>query len=119
MPGHENGHAVEATHITGHRGGENNMNVNQTCRAQHGVSRATPGLPKVKRNPLFNDTAPETVVKELAELVRDLHQLLGSYAPSWYTQKMEARISEELAAADWALLRESQSTVNTPGEAPR
>lgn len=118
MFGDENGHAVEATHITGHRG-ENNMNVNQTCRAQHGVSRATPGLPKAKRSPLFNHTAPETVVKELAKLVRDLHQLLGNYAPSWYTQKMDARISEELAAADWALLRESRSTVNTPGEAPR
>jgi hypothetical protein len=112
MPGDENGHAVEATHITGHRGGENNMNVNQTCRAQHAVSGATPGLPKAKRK-------PETVVKELAELVRDLHQLLGNYAPSWYSQKMDARISEELAAADWALLRENRSTVNTPGEAPR
>jgi hypothetical protein len=40
---------------------------------------------------------PEQVAEELAELTRDLHELLESYAPSWYTQDLDTRVCETLA----------------------
>jgi hypothetical protein len=45
---------------------------------------------------------------ELAELVRDLHQLLASHAPLWYTEKLDARVSESLAAASWVLAKTAE-----------
>jgi hypothetical protein len=52
--------------------------------------------------------APETAATELAELVRDLHQLLESQAPLWYTEKMDARLSESLAAASCVLAKTAE-----------
>lgn len=40
---------------------------------------------------------PEQVAEELAELIRDLHELLESYAPSWYTQDLDTRVCDALA----------------------
>jgi len=45
----------------------------------------------------------ETAVKDLAEVVRSLHQLLQSYGPIWYTGKTDARLRNALAEADSAL----------------
>ena len=45
----------------------------------------------------------ETAVKDLAEVVRNLHQLLQSYGPVWYTGEADARLRNALAEADSAL----------------
>jgi len=37
---------------------------------------------------------------ECAELIRDLHQLLQSYSPAWYTEEMDARMQSALADVD-------------------
>jgi hypothetical protein len=39
---------------------------------------------------------PEQVAEELAELIRDLHELLESYAPSWYTEDLDTRVRDTL-----------------------
>jgi hypothetical protein len=39
----------------------------------------------------------EQVAEELAELIRDLRELLESYAPSWYTEDLNTRILDTLA----------------------
>jgi len=39
---------------------------------------------------------PEQVAEELAELIRDLHELLESYAPSWYTEDLDKRVRDTL-----------------------
>jgi hypothetical protein len=39
---------------------------------------------------------PEQVAEELAELIRDLHELLESYAPSWYTEGLDTRVRDTL-----------------------
>ena len=44
--------------------------------------------------------APDTLVAELAELVRELHRSLEDYAPVWFTQAIDDRIREKLAAAE-------------------
>jgi hypothetical protein len=49
-------------------------------------------------------TAQE-VVEELEELIRDLHELLESYGPLWYTEDTEIRVRETLARL--ALLKKS------------
>jgi hypothetical protein len=40
---------------------------------------------------------PEHVVEELAELTRDLQELLESYAPTWYTENLDTRVRKTLA----------------------
>ena len=45
----------------------------------------------------------ETAVRDLAEVVRSLHQLLESYGPIWYTRETDARLRNALAEADSAL----------------
>lgn len=79
------------------------MSINQIQREPHSVSRATPGLHKTIRSRAPAHITPKTLVADLAELVRDLHELLESYAPLWYTHKMDSRVSKTLAAADQAL----------------
>lgn len=44
--------------------------------------------------------SPATTITELAELLRELQQLLLEYGPIWYTKTMNDRILEKLAAAD-------------------
>jgi hypothetical protein len=41
--------------------------------------------------------SPEHVVEELAELTRDLQELLESYAPTWYTENLDTRVRKTLA----------------------
>lgn len=45
----------------------------------------------------------ESVTKELTELTRDLHQLLLSYAPTWYKEGMDDRVRKVLGVADLTL----------------
>jgi hypothetical protein len=40
---------------------------------------------------------PQHVLDATAELLRDLHKLLESYAPTWYTEDVDTRIRETLA----------------------
>jgi hypothetical protein len=40
---------------------------------------------------------PEQVAEELTELIRDLHELLESYAPTWYTEGLHSRVRDTLA----------------------
>jgi hypothetical protein len=42
-------------------------------------------------------STPEQIAEELAELIRDLHELLESYAPSWYTEDLDTRVRDTLA----------------------
>ena len=79
------------------------MRINQNVSEPHSVSRATPRLHKTMRSRAPAHTTPKALVADLAELVLDLHELLESYAPPWYTQKMDSRVSKTLAAADQAL----------------
>jgi hypothetical protein len=39
---------------------------------------------------------PQQVVEELVELIRDLQELLESYAPTWYTEELDTRVRETL-----------------------
>ena len=39
---------------------------------------------------------PQQVVKELTELIHDLHELLESHAPTWYTEELDLRVRETL-----------------------
>lgn len=48
-------------------------------------------------------TTANTLAADLADLVHDLHELLESYAPPWYTKKTDDRVSKMLVAADQAL----------------
>jgi hypothetical protein len=41
--------------------------------------------------------SPQQVVEELAALIRDLQELLESYAPTWYTQEFDTRVRETLS----------------------
>jgi hypothetical protein len=40
--------------------------------------------------------SPEQVAEELAELIRELHELLGSYAPLWYAEDLDTRVRNAL-----------------------
>jgi hypothetical protein len=43
------------------------------------------------------DFGLQQAVEKMAELIRDLHELLESYAPTWYTEDLDSRVSETLA----------------------
>ena len=83
--------------------GEEQVSTNQIRREPHSARGASLGLHKTIRGRATAHTMPEALVAELAELVRDLHELLESYAPPWYTQKMDSRVSIALGAADHVL----------------
>ena len=38
----------------------------------------------------------QPLIEELAELIGDLHELLESYAPTWYTEELDTRVRETL-----------------------
>lgn len=42
--------------------------------------------------PARTPLSPEQVAEELAELIRDLHELLETYAPLWYTEDLDIRV---------------------------
>jgi len=76
------------------------MSFDQTCRELDNMSSATPGFREGKRTGDSQHMTSDEVVAELVALVRELHELLGSYAPVWYTRMLDDRMSEILAAAD-------------------
>jgi hypothetical protein len=47
----------------------------------------------------------------MAELLGDLHKLLESYAPTWYTEDVDTRIRETLAMLTLARTRSQRSLV--------
>jgi hypothetical protein len=51
------------------------------------------------------------VLEAMAELLRDLHKLLESYAPTWYTEDVDTRIRETLAMLTLARTRSQTSLV--------
>ena len=53
--------------------------------------------------PASVDTSPKPLVDELAWLLRDLHQLLESYAPHWYSAQIDSRVRGMLAEVKWVL----------------
>jgi hypothetical protein len=67
----------------------------------NGTLRLFTGLRALSSGCLVNDSSdrltPEQVAEELAELIRDLHELLESYAPLWYTQDLDTRVCDTLA----------------------
>ena len=77
------------------------MNSDRTYREDNCTSGATTVFHDGRNNHDAGNNPLDAIV-ELAELVRDLHQSLESYAPMWYSDKMDDRIRETLAAADWA-----------------
>jgi hypothetical protein len=40
---------------------------------------------------------PQQGVHQMVELLRDVHNLLESYAPIWYTEEMDTRLRKTLA----------------------
>jgi hypothetical protein len=46
--------------------------------------------------PTSTHLLPQPVVEELGRLLRELHGLLESYAPPWYTEEIDTRVSETL-----------------------
>jgi len=51
-------------------------------------------------------------LKEIAELIVDLHQLLRGYSPAWYTEEMDARMQKALAKANSALAASETGTAD-------
>ena len=47
--------------------------------------------------------ALEIAVKDLADVVRSLQQLLQGYGPLWFTSEIDARLRDAIAEADSAL----------------
>lgn len=78
------------------------MKIVQMCHTLNSASSATTDL-KAKGSRVSAYTTSEAVVADLAELVRDLHELLESYAPMWYTKTTDDRVREKLAVAVGAL----------------
>lgn len=56
------------------------------------VKTLAPGARRARRRLTNNQ-----VVKELVKLVRDLHKLLKSYGPSWFTEDLDTRVLDTLA----------------------
>ena len=79
------------------------MRIDRICREQDALTSGTPNLGKVKESTVSAQMSPKPVPEELAELVRELHDLLRSYSPMWYTEDMDARVCATLARVEWAL----------------
>ena len=61
----------------------------------------------------FSEQPPkEPVLKKIARLNGDLHQLPQGYSPAWYTEEMDARIQKTLAAANSALAASETGTAD-------
>lgn len=75
------------------------MNFELHC-GKHGLTRHRSEGIELQKVPAPGDTAPSPSVDELTELLRDLHQLLESYAPQWYPEQLDSRVREMLARVD-------------------
>ena len=49
-----------------------------------------------------------SLAAELAALVPDLHDLIGSYVPRWFTKETDVRIARTLADVDSVLRSRTQ-----------
>jgi hypothetical protein len=76
------------------------VSFDQTCRELDNMSSATPGFREGQRTVDSHHMTSDEVVAELVALVRELHELVGSYAPVWYTETMDDRMSRILAATN-------------------
>ena len=47
--------------------------------------------------PVSMEVAAVAVLEKQQELLRDLHNLLTLYAPTWYTEEMDARLAASTA----------------------
>lgn len=73
-------------------------------------------LRRAAKNSPNTRAASDLALSELAELLRELHQSLEDYAPMWYTEAMDARIRERLAAAERTCrFRQLVSDLTRPG----
>jgi hypothetical protein len=43
--------------------------------------------------------ATDEILERQQELIRELHKLLTTYAPTWYTEDIDSRLSETLATS--------------------
>ena len=75
------------------------MNFELHC-GKHELTRHRSDGIELEKVPASGDTAPSPSVDELAELLRDLHQLLESYAPQWYSSQLDSRVRKMLARID-------------------
>lgn len=79
------------------------MNFELDCREHDVLTREITELLEAEKAATFKHATLTPLVEELTALVRDLHQLLQSYAPQWYTEQMETRVSETLNRTECAL----------------
>jgi len=49
---------------------------------------------KPKTRTVSEQAAIDAILKRQLDLIHDLHDLLSSYGPPWYTEEMDARLSE-------------------------
>ena len=52
---------------------------------------------EVVTQPVSEEVATVAVLEKQQELLRDLHDLLTLYAPTWYTEDMDTRLAEATA----------------------
>jgi hypothetical protein len=50
----------------------------------------------VKNDSVSNPAVPTLSVEQLGVLLQDLHELLESHAPLWYTENMDTRLRDAL-----------------------
>lgn len=49
---------------------------------------------KPETRTVSEQVAMDAMLERQRELIRDLHDLLSSYGPPWYTEEMDTRLSE-------------------------
>ena len=51
-------------------------------------------ISEVMTKPVSEEVATVAVLEKQLELLRDLHNLMTLYAPTWYTEEMDTRLAE-------------------------
>lgn len=77
------------------------VNFDLRCR-EHEVTREKAEAGKGPKAPASRQTTPKPSAREMAALIRDLHQLLESYAPQWYSAQIDSRVRKLLAKVEGA-----------------
>jgi hypothetical protein len=54
-------------------------------------------ISEVMTKPVSEEVATVGVLEKQQELLRDLHNLLTCYSPTWYTEDMDTRLAEATA----------------------
>ncbi len=68
------------------------MNSDQILNTKKGAAASR--QPIQMRQPAH--VAPKPAMKELADLLGELHELLEGYAPPWYTEQLDTRLKKAL-----------------------